>query len=494
MSRPMDHHGFALLRLVALLEVLHQVGGHAGHARRGAHHLLQRRPAALELGLDALLLVLGQLVHLLVQQGQVFFLEPQLGQAAFVINGDRGPVFLGLLHVVDRDVVAKHGAGVAILAADRRSGEGDERGAGQRVAQVLGVTNLVAGLIERRLKLGMHGAAARVAGHYAFSSCQRLTHKRWSLIWRQTTRLARLEPGLKAVLRAVGFVGNDHDVAALGKHREHVLVLARHELLDGGEDDAARGPIAQQLAQFLPRAGLHRLLTQQVGAQAEHAEQLAIEVVAVGDDDDGGVLHRRLLHHAGGEAGHGDALAAALGVPDHAALAAHAGGAALAGRGHHLRDGRTHRMELVVASNLLDQRAVILEQHEGAQVIEQGRRRQDPAHQGFQFVELTQRVELHPVDGAPLHEALGIGRERPHPGLGAIRDEQQLVVLEHIRYLRLVGLNLVVGLPDVGGLVRRVLQFQQRQRQAVDEQDDVRAARVVRPFDGELVDRPELIA
>lgn len=38
-----------------------------------------------------------------------------------------------------------------------------------------------------------------------------------------------------------------------------------------------------------------------------------------------------------------------------------------------------------------------------------------------------------------------------------------------------------------------VLQFQQHQRQAVDEQDDVGPAGVVRTFDGELIDCPELI-
>lgn len=57
----------------------------------------------------------------------------------------------------------------------------------------------------------------------------------------------------------------------------------------------------------------------------------------------------------------------------------------------------------------------------------------------------------------------------------------------------LVGLNLVVGLPDVSGFVGGVFQFNQHQRQAIDEQDDVGAAGVVRAFDGELVDGPEFI-
>jgi hypothetical protein len=57
------------------------------------------------------------------------------------------------------------------------------------------------------------------------------------------------------------------------------------------------------------------------------------------------------LHDAGGKASHGDALAAALGVPDHAAFLVATGARCF----YHLDDGGTHRMELVVASNLLDQ-------------------------------------------------------------------------------------------------------------------------------------------
>ena len=41
--------------------------------------------------------------------------------------------------------------------------------------------------------------------------------------------------------------------------------------------------------------------------------------------------------------------------------------------------------------------------------------------------------------------------------------------------------------------IRRVLQLQQHQRQAVDEQDDVRPARMLGPLDAELVDRQPLV-
>ena len=68
-------------------------------------------------------------------------------------------------------------------------------------------------------------------------------------------------------------------------------------------------------------------------------------------------------------------------------------------------------MELVVAGDLLDQAAVILEQHEEAQVVQQVRRRQHAAHQRLQFVEGAQRIERDAIDGAPGHEALAVGRQ-----------------------------------------------------------------------------------
>jgi hypothetical protein len=56
-------------------------------------------------------------------------------------------------------------------------------------------------------------------------------------------------------------------------------------------------------------------------AALELAEKLVVEVVAVGQHHQRRVLHRRMPHHAGGEEQHGETLAAALRVPDHARAA-----------------------------------------------------------------------------------------------------------------------------------------------------------------------------
>ena len=131
---------------------------------------------------------------------------------------------------------------------------------------------------------------------------------------------------------------------------------------------------------------------------------MPVEIVAVGDHHDGRILHRHILHHPCGKAGHRDALAAALRVPHHPALVRTTGARCR----NHLIDRGSHRVELVITGNLLDQRAVILEQHKITQVIEQIDRSQHATDQRFQFVELTQRVKHHPINRAPLHKALGI--------------------------------------------------------------------------------------
>ncbi|MDV7400208.1 hypothetical protein RZS08_52830, partial [Arthrospira platensis SPKY1] len=89
-----------------------------------------------------------------------------------------------------------------------------------------------------------------------------------------------------------------------------------------------------------------------------------------------------------------------------------------AGGRHHMADGGTHRVVLVIARHLLDQSPVVLKQHEVAQVVQQSSWGQHAAHQGLQFIELAQRVQVHAVDGAPLQKALGVGRQAAQAGVG----------------------------------------------------------------------------
>ena len=241
-----DDHRLAGLRLAAFLVVGHQVGGYRGNPRLGADYLLQRRPAALQPGLLAFLFILGEFIDLGIDLGKLVGLEREPGQARLEVDGHRGAVFLGLLHVVDVDVVAEHGAGVAVLAGHRGTGEGDEGRIGQRVAQVLGIADLIHDLRLGRLQ------PAGVVG--------------WILpgFRGRPQNPADFQFRVEAILRAVRLVGDDDDVAAFRQHGKNILILAGHELLDGGKDDAAGRPVAQFCAQILPRFRLYRLLAQQI--------------------------------------------------------------------------------------------------------------------------------------------------------------------------------------------------------------------------------------
>jgi hypothetical protein len=62
--------------------------------------------------------------------------------------------------------------------------------------------------------------------------------------------------------------------------------------------------------------GLHRGLAEEVPAAGERAEELVVQVVAVGEHHQGGILHRGVQDDTPGVEGHRQALARTLGMPD----------------------------------------------------------------------------------------------------------------------------------------------------------------------------------
>ena len=208
-------------------------------------------------------------------------------------------------------------------------------------------------------------------------------------------------------------------------------------------------------------------LPQQARAAAEGAEQLIVQVVAVGQDHQRRVAQFRLHDQLPGEEHHGQALAAALGVPHHAAPAVPAQTAGLHGGPH----GALHRVELVVGRHLLDDlRPLLLEHHEVPDQVCERCWREGPTDQRLQ----TLGQHLAARDGLPRLEALE-GRARdPQSGMDAVRDDQQRVVSEQPRELLVVGLQLRVRLLDGGAGVLGVLELEDHQRQPIDEHDHVR--------------------
>ena len=96
----------------------------------------------------------------------------------------------------------------------------------------------------------------------------------------------------EVVLAAVGLVGDDDDVPTVREHGVLVALLLGEELLDCGEDDAAclDGELAAKVC--AESSAWRRWLAKQVLASREGAEELVVEVVPIGEHDDGRILHR----------------------------------------------------------------------------------------------------------------------------------------------------------------------------------------------------------
>ena len=117
-----------------------------------------------------------------------------------------------------------------------------------------------------------------------------------------------------------------------------------------------------------------------------------------------------------------------------------------------LPDRALHRVVLVVAGDLLDgrARAVVLEHGEVADQVQQAPRRAQVLDHGLEFGGAA-LVSRSPAIGVPRLEPLLARGEAADARADAVGDDQQGVGVEERGDLRLVGLELLVGLPDVGG-------------------------------------------
>jgi len=89
----------------------------------------------------AFLFILGQFIDLGIDMGKLVSLEGELGSARLKVDGYHGAIFLSLLHVVNVDVVAEHGASIAVLAGYRRACEGDKSSIRQGISKPASIMN-----------------------------------------------------------------------------------------------------------------------------------------------------------------------------------------------------------------------------------------------------------------------------------------------------------------------------------------------------------------
>ena len=145
-------------------------------------------------------------------------------------------------------------------------------------------------------------------------------------------------------------------------------------------------------------------------------------------------------------------------------------------------------MKLMIARQFFDDAAaaVILEYDE---MPDQGKKPALVKHAPQQDFKLWHRGgrDGFAINRAPRHEPFLIGADGANACLQAVGNYHHRVVDEKRRDLLFVCLELLERLPDVGIFVRCILQFDDTQQQAIDENYHVRAAVVLALYYGELV-------
>ena len=151
-------------------------------------------------------------------------------------------------------------------------------------------------------------------------------------------------------------------------------------------------------------------------------------------------------------------------------------------------------MKLVIARHLFHQRAaaVILEHDEVTNECQEAAGIKDALDHHLQLrnVRVGQRL---PRDGAPGLEPFSPGGQGADTGIEPVRDHERGVEGKQRGDFDLVGLQLLPRGPDGGLFIDRVLQLDDRLRQAVDEQHHVRTAFVPVFHDSELAHREPVV-
>ena len=173
----------------------------------------------------------------------------------------------------------------------------------------------------------------------------------------------------------------------------------------------------------------------------------------------------------------------------------HPVGCRRARRPQRFRHRHVDRVELVVAGHLFDDHArsrVGFKHDEMPNQVQKSALLEHAPQHDLQLRHGWRRNRLA-GNRPPRHEPFPVGADCPDPRLQPVRNHQHRVVNEERRNLEFVGLELIERAPDVGALIRCVLQLDHRQRQPVDEDHDVRSP-VVLSFDHrELIYRQPIV-
>ena len=222
-------------------------------------------------------------------------------------------------------------------------------------------------------------------------------------------------------------------------------------------------------------------LTRQTATGLKGIADLLVQLVAVGEDDEGGAS-LKLAADLLGEEDHGVALSASLGVPENAQLAV----LELSGLVgfHRLVDTEV----LVVAGeDLGDTAARVVVQDEVFKEIHEILLVTDTEEHGLQI----HRSHLILLESLPFVEELVFGAEGTDLGLQTVGEHEEGVEVEQMGD----GIQIIGVVAVIGGLDVHVLLFQldEQERDTVDKAHDIGSAAVQIAVDLHLLDREKMV-
>ena len=138
---------------------------------------------------------------------------------------------------------------------------------------------------------------------------------------------------------------------------------------------------------------------------------------------------------------------------------------------------------------LTSPRALGLEEDEIVHVFQHMLLLEQLVEHEFEF-HFNLKLEIH---GTPGHETVPARGQRAKPAVNAVRGDEDLVGFEQVRNLFLVGLELLVSIQQRHPFANEGLEFNHRNRQAIDVNDNVWNSVVPVLKDRDLIDGQPIV-
>ena len=222
--------------------------------------------------------VVSHNVILIIDQMEGVLVEFQVNHTALIVDGSGRAIFNCLSHIIDVDVITEDLSCTAVFCGDRCSGESN-------VGRIRKRVSYNAGSADNGFRLDF--AVALLLDHNLL---------------------------IETILPTMRFICHHDNVPAFRKS-----FVAFLKLLHSRENNAVCLPVCKQFFQVFATFGVLRCLPEKVLAAGELPVKLVIQIVAVGDDNDGRAFQCFLQIMSIED--HRQRLSAALCMPENAALA-----------------------------------------------------------------------------------------------------------------------------------------------------------------------------